>query len=55
MSSPPIVTSGLVYIAITPCRVMDTLGQGGSGKTGPFGPPSLVAGHARAVSVPSSN
>src|ERR1700694_3193060 len=48
-------TSGLVFIAITPCRVMDTRGQGGSGKTGPFGPPSLVAGQARVVPVASSN
>ena len=48
-------TSGLIFIAITPCRVMDTRGQGGSGKTGRFGPPSLVAGQARVVSVPSSN
>jgi hypothetical protein len=48
-------TSGLVYIAITPCRVLDTRAQGGSGKTGAFGPPSLVAGQARVVPVPSSN
>jgi hypothetical protein len=48
-------TSGLVFIAITPCRVMDTRGQGGSGKTGPFGPPSLIAGRARVVPVPSTN
>ena len=48
-------TSGLVFIAITPCRVMDTRGEGGSGKTGPFGPPSLVAGQARTIPVPSSN
>jgi hypothetical protein len=48
-------TSGLVFIAITPCRVMDTRGQEGSGKTGLFGPPSLVAGQARVVPVPSSN
>ncbi len=48
-------SSGLVYIAISPCRVMDTRGRGGSGKTGPFGPPSLVAGQARVVPVPSSN
>jgi hypothetical protein len=46
---------GLVYIGITPCRVMDTRGQGGSGKTGVFGPPSLVAGQMRVVPVPSSN
>ena len=48
-------TSGLVFIAITPCRVMDTRGQGGSGKTGRFGPPSLVATQARVVPVPLSN
>src|SRR5579862_6568470 len=48
-------TSGLVFIAITPCRVMDTRAHGGSGKTGPFGPPSLVAGQARVIPVPSSN
>ena len=47
--------SGLVYIAITPCRIMDTRSQGGSGKTGAFGPPSLVAGQARVIPVPSSN
>ena len=48
-------TSGLVFIAITPCRVMDTRAQGGSGKTGAFGPPSLVADQARVIPVPSSN
>src|SRR6202049_2468002 len=46
---------GLLFIAITPCRVMDTRGQGGSGKAGRFGPPSLVAGQARVVPVPASN
>lgn len=34
---------------------MDTRGQSGSGKTGAFGPPSLVAGQARIVPVPSTN
>jgi hypothetical protein len=48
-------TPGLVYIAITPCRVMDTRVEDGSGKTGLFGPPALVAGQARVVPVPSSD
>jgi len=47
--------SGLVYVAITPCRVMDTRGVGGSGNTGAFGPPSLLAGQARVIPIPSSN
>lgn len=47
--------AGLLFIAIAPCRVMDTRSTGGSGKTGAFGPPSLVAGQARVVPVPSSN
>jgi hypothetical protein len=45
----------LVFVSITPCRVMDTRDQDGSGKTGAFGPPSLLAGVARVIPVPSSN
>jgi hypothetical protein len=48
-------TAGLVFIAIAPCRVMDTRAVGGSGKTGDFGPPSLVGGQTRVVPIPSSN
>ncbi len=54
-SGNPVNDSQLVYVAITPCRVLDTRAQGGSAKTGPFGPPSLVANQARAVPVPSSD
>jgi len=54
-AAPAVSTAGLVFIAITPCRIMDTRSQGGSGKTGAFGPPSLLAGQARVVPVPSSN
>jgi hypothetical protein len=54
-NTPAANTAGLVFIAITPCRVMDTRGTTGSGKTGAFGPPSLVAQQMRIVPVPTSN
>jgi hypothetical protein len=46
-------TSTLVFIAITPCRLMDT--RADQGKTGAFGPPALNANQARVVPVPLSN
>ena len=48
-SSPP---NALVFVGITPCRVVDT--RNGSGFTGPFGPPSLVGGATRRFPVQSS-
>lgn len=42
--------SGLIFIAITPCRVVDTRYPGGA-----FGTPSLVANTPRIVPVPGSN
>jgi hypothetical protein len=48
-------TSNLVFVAITPCRIVDTRTEGGSGKPTPFGPPSLVAGQARVVPIGLSN
>ncbi|MFN7939222.1 MAG: hypothetical protein U0R19_38210 [Bryobacteraceae bacterium] len=42
----------LRFYTIAPCRVMDT--RSGGGKTGSFGPPSLVAGVVREVAVPAS-
>jgi len=43
----------MTFIAMTPCRVMDT--RAGQGFTGAFGPPSLAAfGAARQVPMPSS-
>ncbi|MFN0165520.1 MAG: hypothetical protein ACKV22_03735 [Bryobacteraceae bacterium] len=40
----------LRFVAVTPCRVVDT--RVGEGKTGPFGPPSLDAGQTREIRVP---
>ena len=38
-------TAPLSFVAMTPCRVVDT--RAGQGHTGQFGPPSLVGGTAR--------
>jgi hypothetical protein len=54
-SAPQASASGnsqLIFVAITPCRVLDT--RGGSGKTGSFGPPSLSGGVARTIPVPAT-
>jgi hypothetical protein len=40
----------LPFVAITPCRVMDTRG---GGQTGAFGPPTFAANEARNVPIPS--
>jgi hypothetical protein len=49
-------TSGLLFIAVTPCRVADTrVGSLGSGKSGQFGPPGLVGGQPRTFLIPASN
>ena len=48
--------SGLLFIAVTPCRVADTrVGSLGSGKSGKFGPPGLVGGQPRIFPIPESN
>jgi hypothetical protein len=47
--------STLVFVAITPCRILDTRTEDGSSKPTPFGPPALVAGQARIVPVALSN
>jgi hypothetical protein len=43
----------LTFIALTPCRVMDT--RSAFGFTGAFGPPSLSGGTPRQVPIPSSS
>src|SRR5215469_8126691 len=45
-------TSSLVFVGITPCRVVDT--RSGQGFPGQFGPPSLVAGASRTFPIQSS-
>jgi hypothetical protein len=42
----------MTFIALTPCRVMDT--RTGQGFTGAFGPPSLAAFTSRSVPIPTS-
>ena len=45
-STPP-----LVFVGMTPCRVMDT--RIGQGQTGAFGPPMLQGGGTRTVPIPT--
>lgn len=45
--------SSLIFIAVAPCRVMDT--RAGSGKTGAFGAPSLIGGEARKMLIQNSD
>jgi hypothetical protein len=42
----------LSFVAITPCRIVDT--RNGSGFTGAFGAPALVANVVRTIPIPSS-
>src|SRR5690242_335044 len=44
--------STLIFIAITPCRLVDT--RAGSGFTGLFGAPGLVGGASRTFPIQSS-
>ena len=41
----------LVFVAMTPCRIMDT--RPGQGQVGAFGPPTLAGGSTRTVPVPT--
>lgn len=43
----------LPFYSVTPCRIADT--RAGEGKTGLFGPPTLVAGAIREIPIPQSN
>jgi hypothetical protein len=45
--------NSLVFVAMTPCRVVDT--RTGSGFSGAFGPPSLVGGASRTFPIQASS
>ncbi len=47
-------TAGMAFFPLTPCRLADTRSVGGSGKTGPFGPPYLAGAAARSFPIPAS-
>jgi Divergent InlB B-repeat domain/Subtilase family len=51
--SPVSGGSGLQFIPVTPCRIMDTRPQ--FGFTGSFGPPSLGASSTRVVPIPTGS
>jgi hypothetical protein len=59
MIAPPIgaaaagATAPLSFVAITPCRLVDT--RTGSGFTGAFGPPGLMSNVERTIPVPTSS
>jgi hypothetical protein len=48
----PLGASALVFVAMNPCRIVDT--RSGSGFTGAFGPPALSAGATRTIPIQSS-
>jgi hypothetical protein len=45
------ITPPLVFVGLTPCRVMDT--RVGQGQVGNFGPPTMSAGSSRTVPIPT--
>jgi hypothetical protein len=45
------ITPPLVFVGMTPCRVMDTRAE--HGQTGAFGPPTLGVGETRTVPLPT--
>jgi hypothetical protein len=53
LATAPTDPNPLTFIGMTPCRVVDT--RTGSGFTGAFGPPSLVAGVSRTFPMQSSS
>jgi hypothetical protein len=52
--APAIAPPALAFYPETPCRVVDTRSTGGSGLTGPFGPPQMTALSTRSFPIPDS-
>lgn len=50
---PSADSSTLSFIAVTPCRLLDT--RAGQGFSGAYGPPGLTAGQPRTIVVPQSS
>jgi len=53
LAATPTQPNPLTFVAMTPCRVVDT--RTGNGLTGAFGPPSLVGGMSRTFPMQSSS
>src|SRR5262249_41890079 len=51
INSSSVSANALVFVAMTPCRVVDT--RTGSGFSGAFGPPSLASGATRSFPIQS--
>ena len=47
-------STGLHFVPITPCRVVDTRTAYAGSRTGAFGPPALTAATTRTIPIPSS-
>ncbi len=50
--SATLISTGLRFVPVTPCRIADT--RAGGGFAGSFGPPTLTAGSTRDFPLPSS-
>lgn len=48
----PVGSNALVFVGMTPCRIVDT--RAGAGFTGAFGPPNLMGGASRTFPVQAS-
>ena len=52
LTNPPVGSTALVFVAMTPCRIVDT--RTSAGFTGAFGAPHLNGGASRTFPIPTS-